>query len=243
MPLAAAPTVACPVRAVPVAVVLLASPRPPAPLGTGDVARAGGTAWCPGAAGRGGCSCLSPRPRRRRRERRVSIAPRFQLPPCLYGRGIPTGGCCEGTECAGLQGRSGLGGDGDCRAANAVALARAAPQPSPRRGVEGGRCWGSQHPAAVLWAPVSGCRSVSDGSGTLTFGCYWVKGLVASKHPRAVPLPPACGWCWNPSPVSIVRGQRVVWLLCSEPWGHPATFLSACSMFSLHKWQNAFACK
>lgn len=154
MPLAAAPTVACPVRAVPVAVVLLASPRPPAPLGTGDVARAGGTAWCPGAAGRGGCSCLSPRPRRRRRERRVSIAPRFQLPPCLYGRGIPTGGCCEGTECAGLQGRSGLGGDGDCRAANAVALARAAPEPSPRRGVEGGRCWGSQHPAAVLGSRV-----------------------------------------------------------------------------------------
>lgn len=66
-----------------------------------------GPCWCrrhglaPGAA-------PVPAPRRRRRKRRDSIAPRLQLPPCLYGRGIPTGGCCEGTECAGLQEDQGL---------------------------------------------------------------------------------------------------------------------------------------
>lgn len=165
VPLAAAPTVVCPVRAVPV--VLLASPHLAAPLGTGDAVGTGGTAWRLGAAGRGGWSRLSPvpAPRRRRRKRRVSIAPRFQLPPCLYGRGIPTGGCCEGTECAGLLGRSGLGGDGDCRAANAVALARQRLS-RPRGGARGEAGAGARStPLPCWWAPESGCRSVSHHSG------------------------------------------------------------------------------
>lgn len=134
MPLAAAPTVACPVRAVPVAVVLLASPPRVAPLAAGDVVRAHGTAWRLGAAS---LELPVPAPRRRRRKRRDSIAPRFQLPPCLYGRRIPTGGCCEGTECAGLQEDQGL--------EETAIVGQPTPwiwqgQPSPERGVEGGRC-------------------------------------------------------------------------------------------------------